>query len=133
MNGTWVWEIATGRLYTDAGDLLAIGYSGSPAYKNDIKAVSLHNEGPIPPGVYTIQAPRDTVTHGPYALPLEPSPSNVMYGRAGFLIHGDSVHAPGTASEGCIILPRAIRTEIWESGDHTLNVIEQAAPEQLEA
>jgi hypothetical protein len=34
------------------------------------------------------------------------------HGRTEFLIHGDSVDAPGTASEGCIILSPAIRKKI---------------------
>jgi len=64
----------------------------------------------------------DTVTHGPYVLPLTPSLNNQMFGRSGFLIHGDSVVNPGTASEGCIILPRAVRQQIWGAGDHVLQV-----------
>lgn len=40
-----------------------------------------------------------------------------------FRIHGDSIRAPGTASHGCIILPRAIRDRIWASGDRALQVV----------
>lgn len=130
---SWTWEIPTGKLYNDRMELIAIGYSGAPDRKNDVTAIALHDVGPIPPGTYAIESPRDTDTHGPYVLPLEPSQENEMYGRAGFLIHGDSVQAPGTASQGCIILPRTIRTEIWESRDHTLDVISQIPLEILEA
>jgi hypothetical protein len=48
-----------------------------------------------------------------------------MFGRTGFLIHGDAVHAPGTASEGCVILSRTTREQIWESHDHVLQVVDQ--------
>jgi hypothetical protein len=46
-----------------------------------------------------------------------------MFGRDGFLIHGDSVEHPGTASHGCIIMSRAIREAIAQSDDHELNVV----------
>lgn len=95
---------------------VAFGYSGSPIGKNRPDMESVHNVGPIPRGMYTIGAPYDTKTHGPFVLPLEPDLDNQMYGRSGFLIHGDSVVHPGTASEGCIILARNIREMIANSG-----------------
>ena len=106
------------------GGLLAIGYSGAPGIgKNNPVQQDVEDVGPIPQGLYRIQAPVDTVTHGPYVLPLTPDPANEMFGRAGFLIHGDSVVDPGTASKGCIILPRFARQRIWESPDHVLTVV----------
>lgn len=38
------------------------------------------------------------------------------------MIHGDSIARPGTASEGCVILDRSMREQIWSGGDHTLEV-----------
>jgi hypothetical protein len=119
----WVYEIVSGRLYDSAGAIVAIGYSGQPDHKNDPQSVSLHDQGPIPPGRYDINAPVDTVTHGPFVLSLTPDPSNQMFGRGGFLLHGDSVVAPGTASEGCVIMPRTIREQVWQSGDRELHVM----------
>ncbi|MGK3131451.1 tlde1 domain-containing protein [Pantoea sp. C8B4] len=55
---------------------------------------------------------------------LQPAPSNVMYGRAGFLIHGDSVAHPGGASNGCIVMPLNIRHKIWSSGDRQVEVVQ---------
>jgi hypothetical protein len=121
----WVYEICSGKLYDDTGAIVAIGYSGDPSHKNDPQAVSLHNQGPIPPGRYEINPPVETVTHGPYVLPLAPDVGNVMFGRSGFLMHGDSVVAPGTASEGCVIMPRTIRELVWGSSDRELHVILQ--------
>src|ERR1035438_5538324 len=37
---------------------------------------------------------------------LTPESGTNTFGREGFLIHGDSVQNPGTASHGCIILPQ---------------------------
>lgn len=106
-----------------SGHTVGVGYSGAGDGKNKPMMEKVHNVGPIPKGAYTIGAPHDTKTHGPYVLELTPHPQNTMYGRAGFLIHGDSVVDPGTASEGCIILSRPVRTSIWNSGDHALSVV----------
>lgn len=110
-------------MVSEDGSISFQGYSGDPDHKNDWTSTSLHNRGPIPAGWYSIGAPVNTLTHGPYVLPLSPHPSNLMYDRSGFLIHGDSVVNPGSASEGCIILPRDARELIWGSGDHALLVI----------
>jgi hypothetical protein len=70
--------------------------------------------GPIPVGLYQIGAPQDTPEHGPYVLRLIPDAGNTMWGRAGFLIHGDEVAHIGEhlASRGCVILHRATREKI---------------------
>ena len=71
----------------------------------------------------TVGAPEDNVTHGPYKLALTPDPANQMFGRSGFLMHGDILEHPGCASEGCIIMPRDVREKMWESEDHALAVV----------
>lgn len=104
------------------GEALAIGYSGAGTGKNNPDMQAEHNIGPIPRGEYKIGAPCDTKTHGPFVLSLTPDAQNTMCGRSGFLIHGDSIEHPGTASQGCIILARGARESIWESGDRALSV-----------
>jgi hypothetical protein len=49
-----------------------------------------------------------------------------MFGRSEFLCHGDSIEHPGDASEGCIIQLRDVRRQMWESPDHTLEVVANA-------
>lgn len=105
--------------------MMATGYSGAGSGKNAPTEENIRNVGPIPVGIYDIEAPIDSPTHGPYALPLMPSYENVMYGRSGFLIHGDSVERPGQASEGCIIMPKFARVAIWNSTDHVLQVVRE--------
>jgi len=56
-------------------------------------------------------------------LKLNPAPSTDTHGRGGFLMHGDSKEHPGSASHGCVILPRAVREEVWNSGDRELEVV----------
>lgn len=118
----WTWRIAPGLLRSPSGTLFA-GYSGSGEHKNNPDSTPIQNLGPLPCGVYHIESPVDTPSHGPYVLRLRPDPGNEMYGRGGFLIHGDSKKAPGTASQGCIILGRAYREAIWKSDDHKLEVV----------
>jgi hypothetical protein len=60
---------------------------------------------------------------GNYHIGLTPDPGNDMHGRSGFYIHGDNGKGDRSASEGCIILPRAVRERIHDSGDTRLHVI----------
>ena len=120
----WTYKQSTGELFTSGdGSVVGVGYSGAPGFKNDPSDESLKMKGPIPEGFYTIEEPRDTQSHGPFAMPLTPDPENEMFGRSSFLMHGDSIEHPGAASEGCIIMARAIRQQVWDSGDHRLQVI----------
>ena len=117
----WTYHQSTGRLSRDCADV-ATGYSGLDAGKNNPAMQEVHDVGPLPQGLYVIGHPVDTATHGPFVLPLTPDPGNTMFGRTGFLIHGDSLQHPGRASNGCIILPRPIREQIAASDDDELTV-----------
>lgn len=125
---TWTYEQSSGRMSNDAGEVVGVGYSGGdcgrhPEGKNSPQHQSIPDVGPLPCGLYRIGAPVDTISHGPYVLPLSPNAANEMFGRSGFLIHGDSVVHPGNASEGCIILSRDVRNLIGASIDHDLQVV----------
>jgi hypothetical protein len=121
----YTYEQLTGRMLSPDGSLLATGYSGADEGKNAPTEENVRDVGPIPEGMYDILAPVNSAIHGPYALPLQPDDGNEMYGRSGFLIHGDSFTHPGRASEGCIIISRAAREQIWMSGDHRLRVVRE--------
>lgn len=118
----WTWTQREGQLW-HADKLVAAGYSGAGVGRNNPSAQAIHDVGPIPLGLYFIETPVDTRTHGPFVLWLVPDPKNEMFGRSGFGIHGDSVTHPGSASEGCLVVARAVREAIWDSGDHELTVI----------
>jgi hypothetical protein len=121
------WEQRPGAWLRD-GKLLAHGYSGHGEGKNNPACQAVPCVGPIPQGRYHILGPPfDSTTHGPYVLRLDPAPGNDMLGRAGFLVHGDSLKDPGGASLGCIVLPHTVRELIWLSGDRELEVIEGGA------
>lgn len=115
----WKYEQSTGRLWK----LVATGYSGKEEAKNQPDLDSVANRGPIPAGRWFITERFDSDRRGPLCLRLAPAVGTDTHGRSAFLIHGDSVSAPGTASEGCIILPREVRKTIWDSGDRDLQVV----------
>lgn len=120
----WTYYQSTGVL--DRDDVtIGVGYSGAEGSgKNNPAMESVPCVGPIPRGTYSIGEPFDSATHGPFAMSLIPDPANEMFGRSGFLLHGDSINAPGTASEGCVIMSRDTRTKVHASGDKRLMVIE---------
>ena len=132
----WTYEQATGKLIDSDGNVVAHGYSGAGDGKNDPDKQDEPDIGPIPQGIYTIGAPQFVNTrgpHGPFVLPLTPDPGDEMFGRSGFLMHGDSIEHPGTASKGCIIMPKPIRENVWNSGDHQLQVVSGAAADAASA
>lgn len=119
---TWIYSQESGKL--SWGDtVVATGYSGAGEGKNNPAFEQVPNVGPIPRGTYEISPPFDTETHGPFVMRLLPVGPTYTFGRSGFLMHGDSVHAPGTASEGCVIMPRPIRERVASSQDNQLTVI----------
>jgi len=125
---SWTYHQSTGRLLHNGHLVDAHGYSGHGVWKNIPGAQNRRNEGPIPQGRYLIGAPFNNPSRsghhgtGPYSIRLTPASGNHMFGRSAFLIHGDSISAPGTASDGCIILGIHTRHTIIASGDHDLEV-----------
>ena len=120
----FTYKQSTGEL-TAANGTVSVGYSGAQGigYNNPSEEF-VKDVGPIPVGCYTITGPPyNTTTHGPFVMQLVPDASNDMGGRSGFLLHGDNILRPGTASEGCIIMSRVIREAVWASGDRRLQVI----------
>jgi hypothetical protein len=125
---SWTFISGTGQWLDPRGAAYAEGYAGCGSGKNNPEAEDVHNVGPIPVGAYEIQGPPFTHAEaGPHTLRLEPMSATDTFGRAGFLIHGDT-NPPGRASKGCPVLPDpAKRCLVWESGDHVLVV--KAFPE----
>jgi hypothetical protein len=109
------------------------GYSGCGDGKNNPALQAVKSVGPIPAGRWRITGePFDSPANGPFCLRLAPNHGTDTHGRSGFLIHGDSLSKPGTASRGCIVLPRSIRRAIWESVDTDLLVIADEPPPTID-
>lgn len=96
------------RSEDDACILLARGYSGFGAGRDDPAQEAEKIYGPIPAGIWKVEPFRDHVRLGPIAAPLIPIGHNA-HGRSGFYIHGDNKWGNCTASTGCIVLPRSAR------------------------
>lgn len=119
----WRYVQCTGKLYGADGALVASGYSGAcdgtvaGDHRNQVADESLEKIGPIPRGFYTIGPAFDDLHgKGPVVMRLAPDPGNQMFGRSGFMIHGDlAPPRAGQASEGCIILNRSAREAIAAS------------------
>jgi len=124
----WVYEQSTGRLYAPDGTHTATGYAGGNEGKNP-EGVNNHDKqniksiGPLPVGFYTFGEVVQQSQLGPFAIPLLPDESNVMSGRGSFYMHGDNMQLNESASEGCLIMPRSVRNECYESGDKQLAVV----------
>ena len=122
------YQVSTGTL-RDAitGVISMTAYSGHGEGLNNPEFAQVHNVGPIPAGVYTLDPPIDPSTHlGPFAFPLIPSPGNEMFGREGFYMHGDNALMNHSASDGCIILPYGVRqwiARVLQAEPLTLEVI----------
>jgi len=119
----WTYQQSTTKLQSPTGIITSFGWAGQGDGKNNPAMQGVKGIGPLPVGVYTIGEPHDSPHTGPYTMDLTPDPSNNMLGRSDFRIHGASYMRPELSSEGCIIQPREIRENIWNSGDRTIEVI----------
>lgn len=120
---SWTWHISLGEMESPTGEIYH-GYSGAPGTSlNNPAYCSVANVGPIPQGFWSMGTPRDDAHKGCDVIPLHPDFSTDTHGRSGFLIHGDSIAHPGTASEGCIILDHAARMTLINSAEKLLAVI----------
>lgn len=133
----WTFEQSSGRLYDETGYHAGTGYAGGNCGKNPegINNPSMQNiprVGPLPVGVYKAGKVFMQSKLGPFAVELVPDASNEMFGRGGFFMHGDTTPS-GNASEGCIIMPRQVREEFFNSADSTVMVVEHFTPEEKNA
>jgi hypothetical protein len=101
-------------------------YSGSASpYKNNPADQCVKGKGPLPRGFYKIG--KMEPSHGSlgrHVIPLSPDGA-AMCGRNHFYIHGDKLDPKkrGTASEGCIVTPYAIRKMIDDNHINELEVV----------
>lgn len=117
---SWVYSIQNAIMTSPEG-VVYNGYSGTGIGRDNPDAVSIHDVGPIPPGVYTIGVSFQDAVEGPLVMALSPSPDTETFGRTGFRIHGDNTKHD--ASHGCIILMKPARQKISDSLDKILRVV----------
>mmetsp|Transcript_12010 Transcript_12010/g.19301 ORF Transcript_12010/g.19301 Transcript_12010/m.19301 type:complete len:202 (+) Transcript_12010:84-689(+) len=118
---SYTYEQSTGILRDENGSVVGRGYSGYGSSKNKPGDESKGNAGPIPRGEYKIGSSYHSTKCGPVSIRLTPD-GHSAHGRTDFLVHGDnSTH---TASRGCIIMPRDVRTKIVNGSIKSLRVVE---------
>ena len=126
----WEYQQSTGTLClvdtTGKVTYYDTGYSGRGKGLNNPDDQTTPFVGPIPQGDYTIGAPFDQRGGlGLYVMALTPENGTDTFGRDSFYMHADNSKHNFTASEGCIIIDNMdIRTQVWNSGIHELEVIE---------
>lgn len=125
----FVYVQSTGIIYlADAQDVRTpIGqcYSGAPDHVNRPESQAFKCLGPIPAGMWLVDAPASHPRLGPVSIGLEAKNKETARGRSGFYIHGDNNAGNFTASTGCIIATRATRNVIaalYWAGVRTLTV-----------
>jgi len=123
---TWLYVQKTGILYRPDGSRCSQCYSGRGDGMNNPAMQNVKNEGPIPCGLYTFGEVNDE--KGPLTIRLVPHEYNQMFGRSGFLMHGDNHLTNHTASEGCIIADNATRALVAAAKGQTLRVIDRPSP-----
>lgn len=116
---TWSYSQSTGALRDTKNFLVATGYSGFGAGRNNPSMEAWHDVGPIPRGPYHIRQKYDDQHLGHIVMHLDPVGHDAL-GRTAFRIHGDN--ADSNASHGCIILSRSTRELLAASTDKMLLV-----------
>ena len=122
----FTYQQTTGRFSRDDGTLIGIGYSGHGAGLNNPAEEAVEGVGPIPAGPWTIGPAHQDGKLGPIVMNLDPVAPFTAHGRSLFRIHGDNDLMNHTASDGCIVLSHAYRTQIAAAvagGDDSLTVI----------
>jgi hypothetical protein len=118
----WIYSQSTGQL-THNGSFITNGYSGAgftaATGRNNAAMQDVPFQGPIPAGEYHIGNAYHHPSKGPIVMNLDPVGHNAL-GRTEFRIHG--TNSSNNASQGCIILPPNIRSQINNSSDKVLLV-----------
>lgn len=127
----WTYKQSTGELTHPDGKRCGFGFAGHGSGLNNPAAQNQPLTGPLPQGTYTMTEFREADPHtGMCTIVLTPAPTNVMFGRSAFRIHGSvNLTTAGLAaflksSDGCIILGDCVlRRGIWANPDKVLKVI----------
>jgi Protein of unknown function (DUF2778) len=119
----WTYNSKTGQLKDAAGNLVGTGYSGHGEGVNNPDLESTPDVGPIPRATYTIGDFFDDPEKGPIVARLTPWDASKVFGRSGFMLHGDNPAENQSASLGCVIMPRDARVAVKNSGSTILLVI----------
>lgn len=128
----WLYVQRTGHLYRPDGRRLTTAYAGHAEGVNNPAMQDRKNIGPLPCGLYRIDANIPGTDMGPIAIDLHPDRTNEMHGRGGFFCHLDTKERNHSASAGCIVMERAPLLEIEAAKGQTIQVVAEE-PQGIEA
>jgi len=114
-----IFESGLGRLWIGGVNQVP-AYSGAGEGKNNPLLQHIANVGPIPVGAWLLGEVDDT--HGPLSIHLVHL-FGELWGRSGFLLHGDNALHIGASSEGCIIAAHPEREYLADCRDRLLIVV----------
>lgn len=106
---SYTFNQTTGKFCNDNTGKCTQSYSG---YKGETDQTK-KDRGPAPVGKYTVA---NSCSEKGGRCNLTPDPSNNMFGRDHFQIHGDNGKGDKSASQGCIILSQKDRAGL-KKGD----------------
>lgn len=116
----WTYSQTSGELKAPDGTLVGVCYSGRGAGRNNPAYQDVIGTGPVPQGKFSISEAYETETLKHPVFRLTPHADQEMFGRMGFLIHGDN--KDHNASHGCIVADHNIRLAVEGSEDKELEV-----------
>lgn len=106
--------------------LVGTGWAGNHDGKNNPAMQQVPCVGPLPQGHYTLQPWEAYHGHlGPLVSFLQPDPTNTMFGRGDFFIHGPAMSPAsyGQESKGCIVMAHDVRQKLSDLGVTALEVV----------
>lgn len=121
----WIYQQSTGSLvlHTQSQIIDLVGYAGMGEGLNNPDMQHVKNVGPLPVGRYLINWATKHKKLGEVAMQLIPDPTNKMFNRGDFWMHGDNQHMNQSASNGCIVLSRTSRVVVAASMYRLLEVV----------
>lgn len=127
MSKTFTYIQRSGAMKNEEGIVIAHGWAGNGAGKNNPDMQSVHSVGPLPQGLYKVGPWEEKHGHlGPIVAHLE-QVEGETFGRDAFYIHGPSTGSNyGEESKGCIVLPRPYRAIVRALGPDFIRVVADA-------
>ena len=110
---TLTYSQSAGLVTNNDGAIVAHGWSGNGAGKNNPAMQDVHNVGPLPQGTYAVGYWHDHPRLGPMVAELVQIKGET-FGRDDFFVHGAASNPDhyGQESQGCIVLPRPDRNAV---------------------
>jgi hypothetical protein len=102
---------ASGLVTDDTGQFVAKGWAGCGDGKNNPAMQMVHETGPLPQGIYRVEAWGRHPRLGPLTARLIQIQGET-FGRDAFYCHGPSSKNYGQESKGCIVIPRFDRERV---------------------